>query len=301
MTIKRILVPLPGSADHGHESSMALSAAKLLGAHVEALFISEPPPVQRGRVNVGAVGYGGGSAAIAEPINWYAEERERAAREAHQRFAEACVAFGIPLLSEADAHAEAPAASWREEMGPYVEVAARRIVAFDLMVAASAAVMESLREIAELSLLQIRRPVLLAPLRPASGPSGTDGHLTDRAMIAWDESPECWHAVSAALPFLKLARDVSVVSVDRKPDARKASQAEVLAYLRCHGIAATAEVVAPQLRSVGDTLLAMAEEHHVGLLVMGAYSHSRLREMLLGGATRSVLQSATARPVLLAH
>ena len=55
------------------------------------------------------------------------------------------------------------------------------------------------------------------------------------------------------------------------------------------------------LRSVGDTLLAAAAEHEAGLLVMGAYSHSRLREMLLGGATRQILKNASARPVLLAH
>jgi len=120
-------------------------------------------------------------------------------------------------------------------------------------------------------------------------------------MIAWDESPECWHAVSAAIPFLQLAKAVRVVSVDRDASRRKASQAEVLAYLRCHGIGATAQVVAPHLRSVGDTLLAAAAEHDADLLVMGAYSHSRLREMLLGGATRHILKNASARPVLLAH
>ncbi len=125
--------------------------------------------------------------------------------------------------------------------------------------------------------------------------------LTDSAMIAWDESPECWHAVSAALPFLQVARDVRVVSVDRHAERRKASQDEVLAYLHCHGISATAKVVAPELRTVGDTLLATAADQEVGLVVMGAYSHSRLREMLLGGATRHILMNSTARPVLLAH
>ena len=52
---------------------------------------------------------------------------------------------------------------------------------------------------------------------------------------------------------------------------------------------------------MGDTLLASAAEHDAGLLVMGAYSHSRLRELLLGGATRHILKNASARPVLLAH
>ena len=124
--------------------------------------------------------------------------------------------------------------------------------------------------------------------------------LTDSVMIARDESPECWHAVSAAIPFMHLAKSVRVISVDRDASNRQASQAEVLAYLRCHGIGATAQVVAPELRSVRDTLAAGAE-HEAGLLVMGAYSHSRLREMLLGGATRHILKNASARPVLLAH
>jgi nucleotide-binding universal stress UspA family protein len=186
------------------------------------------------------------------------------------------------------------AASWREAEGSYVEIAVQRAAAFDLMVAASATVMESLMAIAEQSLLRTRRPVLLAPARPQSD-------LTDSMLIAWDESPECWHAVSAAIPFMQLAKSVRVISVDRDASNRQASQAEVLAYLRCHGIGATAQVVAPELRSVGDTLLAAGAEHEAGLLIMGAYSHSRLREMLLGGATRHILKNASARPVLLAH
>jgi nucleotide-binding universal stress UspA family protein len=296
MGIKRILVPLAGSADHDSETAMALSAAKSLGAYVEALFITQPPQTTRAGVtvgpNVGYVGYGVRTATAA-PVNLYAEEREKIAREARERFAQACAANGIPMLLPND-EPRPLAVAWREAEGTYAEIAAHRAAAFDLIVAASAAVMESLKPVAEQSLLQMRRPVLLAPLRPAS-------NLTGSAMIAWDESPECWHAVSAAMPFLKLSSSVQVISVDRNPDTRKASQGEVLAYLRCHGIAATAQVVAPELRSVGDTLLAKAEEGDIGLLVMGAYSHSRLREMILGGATRHILQHASAKPVLLAH
>jgi nucleotide-binding universal stress UspA family protein len=291
MSIKRILVPLPGSVDQTGEIDMALSAAKALGAHVEALFISQPPPpVTRGGVSVSEMGYGLRKAAVA-PINWYAEQRDRTVQDARERFARACAAVGIPLLSANDEPVAPLAASWREVEGPYVETAVQRAAAFDLIVAASATVMETLMTIAEQSLLQTRRPVLLAPARLQSD-------LTDIVMIAWDESLECWHAVSAAIPFMQLAKSVRVISVDRDADSRKASQAEVLAYLRCHGIA---QVVAPELRSVGDTLLAAGAEHEAGLLVMGAYSHSRLREMLLGGATRHILKNASARPVLLAH
>ena len=272
---------------------MALTAAKALEAHVEALYITAPPPPPRVRMTAGEYAYGARTAA-APQLDWYPEERERLAREARERFAHACAAMSIPLLAANEEPGVLPAASWHEAEGAYVDVAVARAAAFDLMVAASAAVMKSLKDIAEQSLLRTRRPVLLAPSRLKGG-------LSDSAMIAWDESPECWHAVSAAIPFLRLAKSVQVVSIDREAGHRSASQVEVLTYLRCHGIAATARVVAPHTRSVGDTLLATAGEDDVCLLVMGAYSHSRLRELLLGGATRTILQNAVARPVLLAH
>lgn len=299
MSIKRILVPLPGTFDHSvnhsAEIDTALSAAKTLGAHVEALFIM-PPPMNRGRLSVSEFGSSrsAATAAAIAPNTWYAEERDRILREAHEHFAQACAANGVPILSTNDEPGQPLTAAWNEAEGYYATIATQRAAAFDLMIAASATVLAQLKEIAELSLLQARRPVLLAPTRPATA-------FTESAMIAWDESPECWHAVSAAIPFLLLAKKVEVVSVDRDTVRRKVSQGEVLAYLRSHGIAATAQVVAPELRSVGDTLLAAAGEHESGLLVMGAYSHSRLREMLLGGATRHVLKQASARPVLLAH
>jgi len=295
MAIKRILLPLLGSVEHSGEIDMALSAAKAVEAHLEALFSIEhdppPPPIHRARIS-GGIGYAGMAATAEE--NWVAEERERRAQDARGRFARACAASGVPLRPANEDTGALPAASWRQAEGTYVEVTAARAAAFDLIVAASAAVTDSLSAIAEQSLLQQRRPVLLAPSQFKSGWGGA-------TMIAWDESPECWHAVSAAIPLLRLAQSVQIVSVDRQADRRSASQTEVVAYLHCHGITATPRVVAPHLRSVGDTLLAVAEEGDASLLVMGAYSHSRLREMLMGGVTRHVLKNAVARPVFLAH
>src|SRR6266478_267260 len=83
MSIKRILVPLPGSASHTGEIELALSAAKALGAHVQALFITQPPPVTRGGVSVSELG----RTATVASVNWLAEERERTARDAREVFA----------------------------------------------------------------------------------------------------------------------------------------------------------------------------------------------------------------------
>jgi nucleotide-binding universal stress UspA family protein len=288
MSIKQILVPLPASADHAGEIDMALSAAKVLGAHVEALFINRPPPARGGDVPTR------GSIVAAASLDLWAEEQDRAARAAQAKFAEACAARAIPLLATNEAPRALPAASWREVEGSYLSVAVQRAAAFDLIVAASGVVMEAMKAIAEQALLRTRRPVLLAPARPRT-------NLSDPAMIAWDESPECWHAVSAAIPLLQHAASVEVVSVDRDAARRRASHEDVLTYLRCHGIEARSRTVEPQSRSIGDSLLSTAGEIDAGLVVMGAYSHSRLREMLLGGVTRHMLQNAAARPVLLAH
>jgi len=135
MSIKRILVPLPGSVGPAGEIDMALSAAKALGAHVEALFISQPPPpVTHGGVSVSE--YGGTTAGVAP--SWYAEERDRNARDARERFARACAAVGIPILSTNDEHGIPLAASWREAEGHTWKSHVQRAAAFDLIVAASA-------------------------------------------------------------------------------------------------------------------------------------------------------------------
>ena len=291
MSIKRIFLPLPGSVDNAAQMDMALTAAKALDAHVEALFISEPPPPAR---TTRATQIYAERLAVARPLDLYAEERERRTREERDRFASTCASAAVPLLAATEVPSELVSASWREMEGSYETIALERAASFDLIVAAAEAVVALLKDIAEKSLLQTRRPVLLAPSRRQT-------ELTGTAMVAWDESPECWHALSASIPFLKLASSVQIVSVDRRADSRGASQAEALTYLRCHGIVASARIVAPHLRSIGDTLLAEAEELRAGLLVMGAYSHSRLREMLLGGATHHVLKNAASRPVLMAH
>jgi hypothetical protein len=115
MSSKRILVPLPGSASHSGEIEMALSAAKALGAHVEALFISQPPSVTRGGVSVSELG----PTATVASVNGLAEEPERTVRDACEVFAEACAKVGIPMLSANDepaARSQHPGAKPRDRM-----------------------------------------------------------------------------------------------------------------------------------------------------------------------------------------
>ena len=120
-------------------------------------------------------------------------------------------------------------------------------------------------------------------------------------MIAWSPSLQAWRAVAAAVPLMATARRVEIVSVGEDDDAAAESRVDVIRYLGWHGIAATARQVKAPSRNIGDTLLHEASEAGIGMLIMGAYSHSRVRELLLGGVTRHVLSNVAVTPVFMAH
>jgi nucleotide-binding universal stress UspA family protein len=153
------------------------------------------------------------------------------------------------------------------------------------------------QDIAEKLAFESGRPVLVFPedpkrLLPAS---------IDRVAVAFDCSGPATRAVSDALPFLKRAKEVRIFAViDDKPTAKPQAAAKLAAHLARHGVTAVAEDVTSDGRAVGEVFGAYVGEHRADLLVMGAYGHSRLREFILGGATKSILQ----RPptwVLLSH
>jgi len=138
-------------------------------------------------------------------------------------------------------------------------------------------------------------PVLVCP----KGVEGTPGR---RVTIAWDRSVEALHAVRGAMPFLTGAEAVELTLIDPEPgetgeDDPGADMALVLAR---HGVPVTVAQVPSAGMSTGDALRKRVMETGSDLLVMGAYSHSRLREALLGGATRDMLEAAPV-PVLMAH
>jgi nucleotide-binding universal stress UspA family protein len=136
------------------------------------------------------------------------------------------------------------------------------------------------------------RPTLLVPSR-------WRGELFGKAVIAWKSSAEAARAVAAALPLLAKADTVGIFAATEH-DVAPATPEGLVAYLRWHGIAATAMMFPAGAPSVGEALLAAARHAAADLLVMGAYSRSRVRELVFGGVTRHVLDHA-ALPVLMAH
>ncbi|MFN3863301.1 MAG: universal stress protein [Erythrobacter sp.] len=121
-------------------------------------------------------------------------------------------------------------------------------------------------------------------------------------MVAWNGSAEAAHALRAAVPLLALSRKVWLVSVAEQKDKPRFDfpPLEGAEYLSRHGIACEVVEVPKGEASIADTLFSAAQMRECGLMVMGAYGHSRLAELLLGGVTRRML-TEPPMPIVLAH
>lgn len=124
----------------------------------------------------------------------------------------------------------------------------------------------------------------------------------DTVMIAWNESTEALRAVRAALPFLQQAENVNIAIVDPPQHGPERSDpgGALSQMLSRHGVRPEVSVLSKTLPRVCDILLRHARDIDANMIVMGAYSHSRFRESILGGATRNMLELAEV-PVLMAH
>jgi nucleotide-binding universal stress UspA family protein len=150
---------------------------------------------------------------------------------------------------------------------------------------------DSLLEAVDMALFESGRPVVLVP-------SSVSSVIGSRIMIAWNGSTQAALAVTAAIPLLRLAGQVDVAQIgDIDKDA---PSSELALYLSSHGIKVQVHAIDLGVRHVGGALIDAAERFEADLIVMGAYGHSRLRERILGGATRDLLASS-AWPILMMH
>jgi nucleotide-binding universal stress UspA family protein len=142
------------------------------------------------------------------------------------------------------------------------------------------------------ALFDSRRPVLLVP-------RALPANALDTILIGWNGSAEAAAAITGALPLLARARTVAVFVAGERGEEPQAPN-DLLDYLRWHGIAATQRLVKAPSHNVGAELVAEAARLGAGLIVMGAYTHSRVRELIFGGATNHVLKNSGVA-MLMAH
>lgn len=153
-----------------------------------------------------------------------------------------------------------------------------------------------LEPVTEATLFEGHTPALVVPQGSPQNPQ------PKRIMIGWNESIEAINAVRAAMPLLRDADEVHVVVID--PPAHGPSRSDpggmLSQYLARHDVKVEIDVLSKTLPRVSDVIIRHATDLDADLIVMGAYGHSRFRESIFGGATRSMLEQS-ALPVLMAH
>jgi nucleotide-binding universal stress UspA family protein len=218
---------------------------------------------------------------------------KKTARAAHHTFQKFIADNGIRAADRPDAIAGL-SASWREEEGDFTRLVTRAALVNDVVVIGRPSAHELLPEAGSI-LSGCGRPVLLAPQR-------TPEDLTSTIAIAWKETAEAARAVTAAMPLLRRATKVLILSVSEDDDATRAERsASCLAdKLRWHGLNVVPHHVPRDTLSAPEALMAVASEMRARLVVMGGYGHSRAYEFVFGGFTRHALAQADL-PILMAH
>jgi len=210
--------------------------------------------------------------------------------QAHALFSSFMRQHGVPI---GPAAGDGVGAEWREEAGRQNAVVGTLGRVFDLIVVERPAKLASLAEATlEDALFESGRPVLMAPPTPLSS-------IGERVLVAWNGSTETARTVAFAMPFLDRAQSVQVVSVEGAMTPGPSAE-DLAQNLARHGIPAIARHVTARDRVPGQVFLDEAKAIGADLLVKGAYTQSRLRQMIFGGATRHIIMEATL-PVILAH
>ena len=293
MSIARLLAVIDGGAGSDSTLDIALALGQAHAAHVELLHVMIDPNETLPILGEGASGIM--VERVLEGLRASAEKRAARTRALYQA---ECVDAKLPILADdAVPVARSFSVALRELTGREVDEVARHGRLIDLIVVASpasdpASNGDSGSDLSlEAALFETGRPVLMAPatLPPTLGQA---------CAVAWDETPEAARAAGAALPLLAKARDVYLLSAGDSEARTKPSR--LAGYLAHHGIAAKTWAFSPGGGALGEELLEQADKAGADLLVMGAYGHSRLREMVIGGVTRSIIAKARI-PVFLVH
>lgn len=284
MAYRRLLLPLTGTAAGEAALATALIAARIWNAHLHCLHVRVDAR------DVAPLAGEGLSGAMIEEMMAATEresgERAGRVRALFERFASTAGGVALAESAEAALKHDGPTLSFASIAGREEDVVAQQSRLYDIAVVPHPEADEDVSSSDALHavLFDSGRPVLIAP-RIAPEAIGT------RVCVAWNGTAESAAAVAAALPWLHRAQAIRILYADEYQ--RRGPTAEgIQAYLRWHEIQAETALFKPQTREVGAGLLGAARDFGADLLVMGAYSHSRLRQLILGGVTRHVLENA---------
>ena len=286
--IKTILVPATGSDRDNAVFASALTVARAFAAHLDVLHVRPDAAATA----VAMASDGGGATMIGGLIDRLEEETSQREEKARQLFERFCEREGL-ARRESPPDQQGLSVQWLRETGAEPYWVAEHGRAADLLVIGRPGEDEGvLLDTIEGALIDSGRPLLIPPVAPLIA-------LPETIAIAWKATPQAARALTAASPFLSIAKQIVILTVAEDERAPHEEADRLMAGLRWHGIPVSVRHLHPEAHSGPDTLLATAREH-AALLVMGGYGHSRLREWIFGGFTLHVLRGAEV-PVLMAH
>ena len=288
--MKTILVPAGGSKTDLVVFETALAVARPLGAHLEFLHVHLD--ASQAALHTPHVGFARG-AALRSALDHLREQCESRACTAKNNVLAFCEHANVDLVDKPGA-STGVTACWRMEEGDALQRLLFHARHNDLMVMGRHTRSDGLPQTRlETLLLESGRPLLLAS-------SAVSKSLMNRVMVCWKEASDAARAVSAAMPILRKAEHVVVVSVCEAVDSVTEAVDEIVKQLRWHGIEAISRVYSHDGWSTADRLAMVAHELDASLLVMGGYGHRPAWEALFGGCTRAALE-IDELPVFLLH
>lgn len=290
MPVKKIFAPIQNidTAETGLKAAIAL--ARRHKGHIDALHIRQRPNVPAGGY------YPVGVIFVDEHLSELKEALEAEAARMKEIFDRVMKAEGVHVLA-AGAHRDdsGATASWRDQQGilPFDLSAAARVSDIIVFGRGSGELSYPDTNLVEEAIFQSGRPVLIAP-------AGKFERTPRRILVAWNGGREAARALSSAMPLFEETDAALVISIGNMPSDLEGPE-KAAELLRLHGVKAEAKRRAAEGdASAEEELLASAREWRADLIVMGAYSHSRWRELVLGGFTRRLLKQ-TEFPLFLAH
>ncbi|MDB5570481.1 MAG: Universal stress protein family protein [Hyphomicrobiales bacterium] len=278
--MKNILAPIELHSSIESVLRTAVLLARRFGGHIEGMPLGPDLP---------------DLVAFDMPVSWTVTDQNawrEMADEAHRRFEAYMMENAVPLRASAPAH-HAPTHSWAGEQSFGDSQAASYARVFDVSVMGRPGGErgDARMATAEAALFESGRPVLLAPPAPVDS-------MGENIVISWNQSTETARAVAFAMPLLLQARKVTVLTIENF--MVEGPPGDLLAQkLANHGVNVEA-VTRPNARSPGEAVLEQAGKIGCDLLIKGAYTQSRLRQMIFGGATAHILSRARV-PVFMAN
>jgi nucleotide-binding universal stress UspA family protein len=289
MGLSKVLAIVDGTPAGAHALTTALNLGRRFSCRIDVLHVEIDP-----EASIPILGDGMSGTVVAQMIDSLRETSEARRAEAARMFDELCVAKGVPVVEASEPLKDGGfGVSFSHIVGVEAdEVSSRGRLADLIVLARPAADSElDLSPSVDAALFNTGHPVLVVSAAPPE-------KLLETVAIAWDGSREAARAVTVALPFLKQASKVFVVTAGSTSVMSAPSQ--LANFLVGHGISAKIWAFTPDDKPTGKAILAETEKAGATLMVMGGYGHSRFREMVLGGVTRTVLNEADL-PVFMAH